>query len=127
MRGKIRCTTGQRAWHRLAVATFGLMVYFGYKSKGNNSAIEAAKNALRNMPQSQLPISSSLASGMSSSGSQLPSCKVPKEIQVSQHIRTLHEGWSASPDAIERALNANMPLAKNQTYVSSYTRSLPAA
>lgn len=43
-------------------------------------------------------------------------------IEVSPHIRNLHEGWSASPNKIETALENGFALKDGQTWVESYKK-----
>lgn len=43
-------------------------------------------------------------------------------IKVSPHIRNLHEGWSASTNKIETALEHGFCLKEGQTWVDSYKK-----
>ena len=47
--------------------------------------------------------------------------------EVSPHIRTLPEGWHASPEKIEKALENNIILLDGQTWVDSYIKGKVAA
>lgn len=43
-------------------------------------------------------------------------------IEVDRHVRNLHSGWKASPDAIARANALGIELGANQTFVRDYSR-----
>lgn len=43
-------------------------------------------------------------------------------IEVERHVRNLHNGWKASPDAIARASAFGIELGPNQTFVRNYSR-----
>jgi len=47
--------------------------------------------------------------------------------EVRRHIRTLHEGWHASPEKIATALENNIILKEGQTWVDSYIKGANAA
>ena len=46
-----------------------------------------------------------------------------KIIDVSRHIRNLHEGWKASPEKLASALEYGIILEENQTWVIDYLKS----
>ena len=46
--------------------------------------------------------------------------RVPQEVR--RHIRTLPEGWKASPEKIASALEYNIILTERQTWVDSYIK-----
>ena len=48
------------------------------------------------------------------------SCTVP--FDVSAHLRTLPEGWHASPDKVATALDNGFVLEEGQTWVESFTK-----
>ena len=48
-------------------------------------------------------------------------------IEVSPHIRNLHEGWSASTNKIETALEHGFCLKEGQTWVDSYEKEYSVA
>ena len=52
---------------------------------------------------------------------------VSDPIEVSSCIRTLHDGWHASPEKIATAQENGFKLGDNQTWVRSYTKRIAAA
>lgn len=50
-----------------------------------------------------------------------------KTVNVSQHIRNLHEGWTASADAVKQAQAAGVELGIGQTFVNAYSKTFSAA
>ena len=50
-----------------------------------------------------------------------------KTVNVSQHIRNLHEGWTASAGAVKQAQAAGVELGIGQTFVNAYSKTYSAA
>ena len=47
--------------------------------------------------------------------------------EVSRHVRTLPEGWHASPEKVAEALKKNIILGEGQTWVDNYVKGGTAA
>ena len=103
-----------------AAAVIGIGTAFILKNglKTNSLQPNAAKAAAKTLTDNTLSSAVQAATdGMSNA-----TTVATKTVNVSQHIRNLHEGWTASADAVKQAQAAGVELGIGQTFVNAYSK-----
>lgn len=89
----------------------------GTSGHSSTEATEAVVKVVSEISQKSIQESISTAASTSKS--------IPFE--VSRHVRTLPEGWHASPEKVAKALENHIILKEGQTWVNSYVKGDTAA
>ena len=88
------------------------------------------KNGLKTsalQPNAAKAVAKTLTDSTLSSAASNATAVATKTVNVSQHIRNLHEGWTASADAVKQAQAAGVELGIGQTFVNAYSKTYSAA
>ncbi|MDO5800712.1 MAG: hypothetical protein Q4Q56_03335 [Coriobacteriia bacterium] len=108
-----------------AAAVVGIGAALILKNGLKTSALQpnAAKAVAKTLTDSTL----SSAAQTTADGASNATAVATKTVNVSQHIRNLHEGWTASADAVKQAQAAGVELGIGQTFVNAYSKTYSAA